>query len=380
MKQLTCEMCGSTDLLKQDGVFVCQTCGCKYSVEEAKKMMVEGTVEVTGTVKVDDTDQKNEQIENYLAMARTALESEDTEIAVSYCDRVLEIDRDSYEAWTLKAKVAGWGSTLANIKVPQALTAAKRAVNLAPDSQKYDVAAEVYQSIKAQIIALLQLAQRLGIAAGPNYIHSIMLQWQSVLVGIPHLSLSIMQQEIMECQELCKSSKSAFLPTDRLVYSAYFSYNHNKSYDDMFRESLKDKIEFEQKRKQEAVKKEMEDRKKRFDDYWSEHADEKLSLETERSTLQKKISSYQDEISGIPGGAEKESIQEQINTLNEEKRSLGLFKVKEKKAVQEKIDAANLELKKIVDRMDASKKEIEQKIVPLQRRISEINSELTKAR
>ena len=46
MKQLTCEMCGSNDLLKQDGVFVCQTCGTKYSVEEAKKMMIEGTVDV----------------------------------------------------------------------------------------------------------------------------------------------------------------------------------------------------------------------------------------------------------------------------------------------------------------------------------------------
>ncbi len=38
MKQLTCKMCGSNDLVKQDGVFVCQNCGCKYSVEEAKKM------------------------------------------------------------------------------------------------------------------------------------------------------------------------------------------------------------------------------------------------------------------------------------------------------------------------------------------------------
>ena len=37
MKQLTCEMCGSVDLIKQDGYFVCQSCGCKYSVEEAKK-------------------------------------------------------------------------------------------------------------------------------------------------------------------------------------------------------------------------------------------------------------------------------------------------------------------------------------------------------
>lgn len=41
MKKLTCEMCGSTELVKQDGVFVCQTCGTKYSVEDAKKMMKE---------------------------------------------------------------------------------------------------------------------------------------------------------------------------------------------------------------------------------------------------------------------------------------------------------------------------------------------------
>ena len=37
MKQLTCEMCGGTDLIKDGGVFVCQTCGCKYSIEEAIK-------------------------------------------------------------------------------------------------------------------------------------------------------------------------------------------------------------------------------------------------------------------------------------------------------------------------------------------------------
>ena len=43
MKQLTCEMCGSTDLVKEGGVFVCQTCGTKYSVEEARKMMISGT-------------------------------------------------------------------------------------------------------------------------------------------------------------------------------------------------------------------------------------------------------------------------------------------------------------------------------------------------
>jgi len=41
MKQLVCEMCGGKDLIKQDSVFVCQNCQTKYSVEEAKKMMIE---------------------------------------------------------------------------------------------------------------------------------------------------------------------------------------------------------------------------------------------------------------------------------------------------------------------------------------------------
>lgn len=69
MKQLTCEMCGSTDLVKQDGVFVCQSCGTKYSVEEAKKMMVEGTVDVSGsTVKIDTSD----ELENLYQIARRA--------------------------------------------------------------------------------------------------------------------------------------------------------------------------------------------------------------------------------------------------------------------------------------------------------------------
>lgn len=56
MKQLICEMCGSADLIKQDGVFVCQACGCKYSVEEARKMMIEGTVSVDGVVKTRNDD------------------------------------------------------------------------------------------------------------------------------------------------------------------------------------------------------------------------------------------------------------------------------------------------------------------------------------
>lgn len=34
---LKCEICGSTDFVKNDGMFVCQKCQMKYTAEEAKK-------------------------------------------------------------------------------------------------------------------------------------------------------------------------------------------------------------------------------------------------------------------------------------------------------------------------------------------------------
>lgn len=95
MKQLTCEMCGSTDLLKQDGVFICQSCGTKYSIEEAKKMMVEGTVDVTGsTVKVDTSD----ELANLYELARRAKDADNAENAAKYYEMILLKEPTNWEA------------------------------------------------------------------------------------------------------------------------------------------------------------------------------------------------------------------------------------------------------------------------------------------
>lgn len=95
MKQLTCEMCGSTDLVKQDGMFVCQSCGTKYSVEEAKKMMIEGTVDVSGsTVKVDTSG----ELANLYQIARRAKDDNNGENAAKYYDMILVKDPTSWEA------------------------------------------------------------------------------------------------------------------------------------------------------------------------------------------------------------------------------------------------------------------------------------------
>ena len=94
MKALTCEMCGSTNLIKEGGVFVCQSCGTKYSVEEAKKMMVEGTVDVKGTVKVDTSD----ELKNLYEIARRAKDTNNSDNAAKYYDLILVKDPKSWEA------------------------------------------------------------------------------------------------------------------------------------------------------------------------------------------------------------------------------------------------------------------------------------------
>lgn len=88
MKRLQCEMCGSTDLIKNDGLFVCQNCLTKYSPEEAKKMMVEVNL------KIDNT----ETIQHYLHNARRAKQSGDWEETEKYYNLVEENDSRNLEA------------------------------------------------------------------------------------------------------------------------------------------------------------------------------------------------------------------------------------------------------------------------------------------
>lgn len=47
MKQLTCEICQSTNLTEYNGVFICETCGCKYSVKQVNQMMNENDLSLS---------------------------------------------------------------------------------------------------------------------------------------------------------------------------------------------------------------------------------------------------------------------------------------------------------------------------------------------
>lgn len=126
MKTLTCEICGGTEILKQDGVFVCQECGTKYTVEEVRNLLGENANNGAGG-------RNSAVIENYLQLASNAMESSNNEEAENYANKVIELDSKNALAWEIKGEAAGWQSKTINNRIPEAVVAWINAVGYAKE-------------------------------------------------------------------------------------------------------------------------------------------------------------------------------------------------------------------------------------------------------
>lgn len=158
MKAMQCELCGSTDILKDGDFFVCQNCGTKYTPENAKKMMVEGVVQVEGTVKVDSSS----QIENYLAIGTKAYESKNYQEAENYANQVLEQDNTNYEAWLLKGQAAGWQSSVGIHRISETIVCFGQAVEQAPEEEVENVKQHISNESCLLFLALTDSAAQLA--------------------------------------------------------------------------------------------------------------------------------------------------------------------------------------------------------------------------
>ena len=150
MKALTCEMCGSTDILKQDGVYVCQACGTKYTVEEAKKMMVEGTVEVKGTVTIDTS----AEVTNLLELLRREMEMERYKDASKTCKMILLRDPNNWEAVYCDSITKYIDTDVSELSelAPSINKSFRYALELAKAQLGNDAAEEVVQSMSEKVI------------------------------------------------------------------------------------------------------------------------------------------------------------------------------------------------------------------------------------
>ena len=117
IRPLVCELCGGNNIMKENGFFTCQHCGTKYSLEEARKMMIEGTVQVAGTVKVDNS----EKIGNYLMMAESAYSVKNYTESEAYANKVIEIDPQNAQAWFIKGQAVVWQSSPDRIRLRESV-------------------------------------------------------------------------------------------------------------------------------------------------------------------------------------------------------------------------------------------------------------------
>ena len=163
MKQIVCDLCESTEFVKEGGVFICQGCGTKYSLEEAKSMMreVEGGAAPIATGTPVSTfpmgNPNQQQIDNTLVLATTAYEAQNYAEAENYCNQAIVLDAMCYKAWNLKGKAVGWQSKIDNLRIEEAAHSFCKAIDFAPEEEKEDLKTQAVDELKKLGLALISL-------------------------------------------------------------------------------------------------------------------------------------------------------------------------------------------------------------------------------
>lgn len=211
MKPLSCEICGSTDLVKQESMFVCQSCGIKYSVEDIKKVMIE----VSGTVTLDSST----NLDHLYHIARLAKDDNYSKNAAKYYTLILQEDPLSWEAWFYSVYCLAANASIDQIQ-PMAveikhciyMTLKLLKENIMDEGEKKKAIIEVYSQIITLCNTMYRVAKdhykqsrRTTNNAANAYIH----RETAVVDTLGYLGLQI-EQTFGEDEDLCNLAVSAW--------------------------------------------------------------------------------------------------------------------------------------------------------------------------
>lgn len=161
MKKIVCDLCEGTEFIKENGMFVCQGCGTKYSLDEAKSMMQEVEGEATPVVAAAPAmsvgNPNQAQIDNILVLATTAYEAQNCAEAESYCNKAIELDAMCYNAWNLKGKAVAWQSKIDNLRIEESAHFFCKAIDFAPVEEKEELKNQAVEELKKLGLALITL-------------------------------------------------------------------------------------------------------------------------------------------------------------------------------------------------------------------------------
>lgn len=398
MKRLTCEICGSTDLVKDNGVFVCQSCGCKYSVEEARKMMIEGTVDVRGTVRIDHSD----ELQKLYQAARNARETSDDESALRHYESISAKDPNSWEALfylvVLKTNsIKNSEIASAAVSVYSSLPKVFSLINetISDPQEKKAVVEEVIQQCletatwltsashnfyksMTQGNGLMAITGLFGAITSAGSTLSALTEDTNRCVTIANImcycGLYIEEEFDMEDPDYCGyavwswQKMLEFHDDYHKVHSTQVLFNDEslnrfngkiRQYQAKLQQQQAQTAAREQAQQAEQARLEQEAAKQRHDAYWAEHWEEAQQLRTQKAELTEKRSALAGQITAllkqireaeaedktvVPSEIALQELSDQIRELSDRRAGLGMFAGKEKKQLGEQI--AELENRK----------------------------------
>ncbi|MBE6528184.1 MAG: hypothetical protein E7Z64_03320 [Thermoplasmata archaeon] len=96
MKLLKCEVCGSSELTKNsDGLFICDFCGAKYTLEAVQTMLKDNKIDISGSsISID----KSSQLRSFVQAAADACAGLLYDDAARYAQQALDINPNNPDA------------------------------------------------------------------------------------------------------------------------------------------------------------------------------------------------------------------------------------------------------------------------------------------
>ena len=218
MKRLVCEMCGSADLVKDEGVFVCQSCGCKYSVAEARKMMTEETVQVEWTVQFDP----KAQVESMGKNAKRLYDEKKYSECYAACADLLKLDPSSpygllYSILSENVEPANsdvaWPYDVVEEKIASALETAAGRMGWEAYAEFCEAACRSYGRLVDENVGYARVRQK----SIPNYLVADVLAVQvaSNKNDCAYVVSNSMKRAELECELENASKRAEVLPKER---------------------------------------------------------------------------------------------------------------------------------------------------------------------
>lgn len=372
MKKMVCELCEGSNLLKQGDFFVCQDCGAQYTVEAARKLLVEVEDSVPAPVAPPvpvaeaPAEPVNRKAENLRKLAQRAKEDGDSEAAARYFDQLLLECPDDHDAYFYSNYYAAHNIKIAEIgsaasKMTAVLTTAFKM--LKNSGLSYQEAYEIGCTYCADVaefgnMLFSNITDHWKTGSDANKIQNLN-NW-----AIPTIRMFLTAGDCLAATFGTEEAEENTL----LLYKMALQYSAVTGDITNACQEMHQLVEA----KHDAAAARSAER------YWATHPEEKQQILDRQQTIRDEIASIQTSIAEADQQYRDElsELSKRILSLMTEKEKLGILKIKERHALQQRIDQLKARQQRIPEENSFAQKQKQSQISQLQQRLEELEQEL----